>query len=607
MELRRIFDALLHQKEQHPLQKSLGYNKDGKWTYFSTQQVYDMAVHLAGGLLNLGIQPGEKVAIAAYKNRPEWTITDVATQMIGVINVPLYPTISPREYEYILNDAGVKYAFVGAMDLYDKVAEAQANVSTLETIYTFDRQDGRPYWEDIFDASKASEVEAASANVKTDDLATIIYTSGTTGNPKGVMLTHKNITSNIKNVKELLPLNEGQLALSFLPLCHIFERTASFSYLYNCIEVVFTGTDNLGGDDGDLKAIRPNFFTTVPRLLEKVYEKIYNKGLELTGVKKSLFFWALGLTEDYAYDKQYSGLAKIRRNIADKLIFSKWREALGGRVEGILTGAAPCPVKMAQVFSAAGIPIREGYGLTETSPGLTIGRYDKGGALLGTVGPALPGVDIIIDPSDGHYREGEGEILAKGDNIMQGYYNKPDATAAVFKEMDGATWFCTGDVGKFVKGPDGSQFLKITDRKKELLKTSGGKYVAPAPIENKMKEDFLVEQIMVIGDKRKFVSAIIVPAEEALKDWCENNGVSWSSCSEAIKDDKVIAAYQAVIDRFNPEFSHIEQVKKFELVASQWEPIKTDGTAAELTPTMKLKRRVIREKYADIIDGIYAD
>lgn len=607
MELRRIFDTLSYQKKHHPLQKSLGYNKDGKWTYFSTQEVHDMAVNLAGGLLSLGIQAGEKVAISAYKNRPEWTITDIATQMIGVINVPLYPTISPREYEYILNDAGVKYAFVGAMDLYDKVAEAKASVSTLEAIYTFDRQEGRLYWEDIFDASKATEVVSASDQVKPEDLATIIYTSGTTGNPKGVMLTHNNIVSNIVNVKELLPLNPGQLALSFLPLCHIFERTASFSYLYNCIEVVFTGTDNLGGDDGDLKAIRPNFFTTVPRLLEKVYEKIYNKGLELTGVKKSLFFWALGLTEDYAYDKQYSGLAKVKNNMADKLIFSKWREALGGRVQGILTGAAPCPVKMAQVFSAAGIPIREGYGLTETSPGLTIGRFEKNGALLGTVGPALPGVDIVIDPSDGHYREGEGEILAKGDNIMQGYYNKPDATAAVFKEMNGEKWFCTGDVGKFVSGPDGSQFLKITDRKKELLKTSGGKYVAPAPIENKMKEDFLIEQIMVIGDKRKFVSAIIVPAEEALKDWCENNGVSWSSCSEAIKDNKVIAAYQAVIDRFNPEFSHIEQVKKFELVASQWEPIKTDGSAAELTPTMKLKRRVIREKYAEIIDGIYTD
>ena len=596
MEIRRIFDTLSYQKQHYPLQKSLGYNNNGKWTYFSTQEVHEMAVKLAGGLLSLGIQAGEKVAIAAYKNRPEWTITDIATQMIGVINVPLYPTISPREYEYILNDAGVKYAFVGAMDLYDKVTEAKANVSTLETIYTFDRQEGRPYWEDIFDASNETEVMSISDQVKPEDLATIIYTSGTTGNPKGVMLTHNNIVSNIVNVKELLPLNPGQLALSFLPLCHIFERTASFSYLYNCIEVVFTGTDNLGGDDGDLKAIRPNFFTTVPRLLEKVYEKIYNKGLELTGVKKSLFFWALGLTEAYAYDKQYAGLAKVKNNIADKLIFSKWREALGGRVQGILTGAAPCPVKMAQVFSAAGIPIREGYGLTETSPGLTIGRFEKNGALLGTVGPALPGVDIFIDPSDGHYREGEGEILAKGDNVMQGYYNKPDATAAVFKEIDGEKWFCTGDVGTFVKGPDGSQFLKITDRKKELLKTSGGKYVAPAPIENKMKEDFLVEQIMVIGDKRKFVSAIIVPAEEALKDWCENNGVSWSSCAEVLKDDKVIAAYQSIIDRFNPEFSHIEQVKKFELVASQWEPIKTDGSAAELTPTMKLKRRVIREK-----------
>lgn len=605
MELTRIFDTLFYQKEHHPLQRCMGYKKDGAWTYFSTDEVIDMAVQLAGGLLSLGLEPGDKVAIAAYQNRPEWTITDVATQLIGVISVPLYPTISPREYEYILNDAGVKYALVGAEDLYDKVKEAQAQVSTLKDIYTFDEQEGRPYWKSIFDNSRKEEVMKRSEEVKNEDLATIIYTSGTTGNPKGVMLTHNNIVSNVINVKELLPLTRGEIALSFLPLCHIFERTASFSYLYNCIEIVFTGTDNLGGDDGDLKAIQPNFFTTVPRLLEKVYEKIYNKGLELTGVKKSLFFWALSLTDDYEYDKQYGGLSGIKRSIADKLIFSKWREALGGRVKGILTGAAPCPVKMAKVFSAAGIPIREGYGLTETSPGLTIGRYEKGGAMLGTVGPALPSVEIKIDPSDGHYQDGEGEILAKGPNVMLGYYNKPEATADVFKEIDGEKWFCTGDVGKLVKGPNGQEFLQITDRKKELLKTSGGKYVAPAPIENKLKEDFLVEQVMVIGDKRKFVSALIVPAPEALKDWCESNGVAWTTLDEVIQNEKVIAQYQRIIDKYNPEFSHIEQIKRFQLLNSSWEPVKEDGSAAELTPTMKLKRRVIREKYANAIDGMY--
>jgi len=366
--------------------------------------------------------------------------------------------------------------------------------------------------------------------------------------------------------------------------------------------VHFTGTDNLGGDEGDIKDVKPIFFTTVPRLLEKVYEKIYNKGLELTGVKKKLFFWALSLTDDYEYDDDTSG---FKWKIADKLIFSKWREALGGNVKGILTGAAACPVKMAKVFSAAGVPIREGYGLTETAPGLTINKYSKNGAMLGTVGPTLDNVTIKIDPSDGNYKEGEGEILAKGSNIMMGYYKKPDKTAEVFKEIDGEKWFCTGDVGKLVTGPGGNTFLKITDRKKELLKTSGGKYVAPAPIENKFKEDFLIEQMMVVGEKQKFVSALIVPAKEALKDWCSENGVEWTSLNEVLENDKVKAHYQTVINEFNPNFSHIEQIKKFALLPTDWEATKEDGTDAELTPTMKLKRRVIREKYKKEIDKIY--
>ncbi|MEM8908481.1 MAG: AMP-binding protein, partial [Bacteroidota bacterium] len=293
-------------------------------------------------------------------------------------------------------------------------------------------------------------------------------------------------------------------------------------------------------------------------------------------------------------------------SIADKLIFSKWREALGGNVKGILTGAAPCPVKIAKVFSAAGIPIREGYGLTETSPGLTINRYDQGGAQLGTVGPPLKNVEIKIDASDGDYRQGEGEILAKGPNVMMGYYKKPEKTAEVFKEMDGIRWFRTGDIGKMVSGPNGEPFLKITDRKKELLKTSGGKYVAPAPIENKFKEDFLIEQMMVVGDKKKFVSALIVPATEALQNWCECNDVNWEGKSKAIQHPKVIGHYQTIINQYNPQFSHIEQIKKFVLIDSEWEPTKTDGTDAELTPTMKLKRRVIREKYKSEIDNIYS-
>ena len=605
MEPTRLFDFIRYQQENFPQQQAIGgRNAAGEWTYYSTDEIIDKANKVSRGLLKLGVKAGDKVALVVYKNRPEWTMMDLGIQQIGAINVPVYPTISPAEYEYIFNDAGVKLCFAGIGDLYDKVASAQTNVSTLENIYTLDPQEGRPYWEDIFTDEGQEEVEARMAAVNPAELATIIYTSGTTGNPKGVMLSHNNIVSNVLGVKKYLPISTGEIALSFLPLCHIFERTASYSFIYNGINIVFTGTDNLGGEEGDLQAIKPHFFTTVPRLLEKVYEKIYNKGLDLTGLKKTLFFWALDLTDDYDYDKKYGGLSGIQRNIADKLIFSKWRDALGGRIKGILTGAAPCPVKIMRVFSAAGIPIREAYGLTETSPALTFNRYTPKNACMGTVGMVFEGVDIRIDTA-GEYREGEGEIIAKGPNIMMGYYNKPEATAEVIEEVDGERWFHTGDVGTWVTGPNGEKFLKITDRKKELLKTSGGKYVAPAPIESLCKEDFLIEQVMVVGDKRKFVSALIVPAVEALENFCEENDITWKGLDGAVRDDKVIGEYQRIIDSLNPNFSKIEQIKKFTLLPTSWDAVKEDGSTAELTPTMKLKRRVIREKFGKEIEEMY--
>ncbi len=603
MAVTRLFDFIYYQKENCPQEKAFGHKINGEWKYYSTDQIIVMANQASRGLIKMGVHPGDKVALIVYKNRPEWVIMDIAIQQVGAINVPVYPTISPGEYEYIFNDAGVKVAFVGQGDLFEKVNSKIDAIPTLTDIYTFDKADGRKYWEDIFTEEGQDIVEDRKAGVKPEELATLIYTSGTTGNPKGVMLSHNNIVSNVRCVNDLLPLDSGDIALSFLPICHIFERSAAYSYAYSGINVVFTGTDNLGGENGDLRAVQPHFFTTVPRLLEKVYEKIYNKGLELTGMKKKLFFWALSLTDNYDFDKSPG----LKDKIADKLIFSKWREALGGNVKGILTGAAACPMKMVKVFSAAGIPIREGYGLTETSPGLTINTFEKHGAMLGTVGPAIDIITVKIDASDGNYREGEGEILAKGPNIMMGYYNKPDATADVFKEIDGERWFMTGDIGKLIKGPGGNEFLKITDRKKELLKTSGGKYVAPAPIENKFKEDFLIEQMMVVGEKQKFVSALIVPAPEALQNWCENNGVKWTSMEDAIKNPAVISQYQKCIDGFNPGFSHIEQIKKFALLNTTWDAVKEDGSKAELTPTMKLKRRVILEKYQGAIDDIYAN
>lgn len=604
----RAFDTIFYQQKKFPLKESFSHRPPGskEWTSFSTDQIISSSQKMAGGLLNLGLQKGDKIALISYKNRPEWTIMDLAAQQLGIITVPVYPTISSSDYDYIFNDAEVKYAFVGTGDLYDKVVKAKANISTLKDIYTFDHQTGRKHYESLIDESRLAEVAKIAETIKPDDVMTFIYTSGTTGNPKGVVLTHNNLVHIIKSTIDLLPTKPGNQVLSFLPMCHIFERTVSYSYIAKSAKVYFTGTDNLGGPSGDLQAVKPYFFTTVPRLLEKVYEKIYNTGLTLTGFKKKLFFWALSLTDDYVYDKKYSGIAGIKHSIADKLIYSKWREALGGNINGIVTGAAPCPVKIMRVFSAAGIPIREGYGLTETSPSLTVNTYEPEGALMGTVGRPIEGVDILIDRSEGEYQAGEGEILAFGPNIMQGYYNKPDKNAEVFKNIDGKVWFKTGDIGKMVKGPGGHDFLKITDRKKELLKTSGGKYVAPAPIENKFKEDFLIEHMMVVGEKRKFVSAVLVPSAEALQNWCKENGVPFNSLAEVCKNEKVIARYQEIVNQFNPLFSHIEQIKKFTLLPTTWDAVKADGSKPELTPTMKLKRRVVREKFEKEIDEMYS-
>ncbi|NKI32769.1 AMP-dependent synthetase/ligase [Croceivirga thetidis] len=603
----RLFDLLYHQQEKFPLENALN-SRDSKneWQSFSTNQIVEMAEQAASGLLNLGLKKGDKIALVAYKNRPEWLIMDFAIQMAGMISVPLYPTISVGEYEYILNEAEVKAAFCGALDLVDKLSATQKKVKSLKHIYVFDEETKGEYWTSIFDESKLDEVEAIKKEIKTEDLATIIYTSGTTGNPKGVMLSHSNIMHVVKETSPHLTAKAGENVLSFLPLCHIFERAVAVVYIYMGACVYFVGTDNLSGPDGDLQAVKPVTFSSVPRLLEKVYEAIYNKGLALEGTKKKLFFWALDMTDDYKINQKLSFGKGLKWKIADKLIFSKWREALGGNVRAIITGAAPCPVKIIQVFCAAGIPIREGYGLTETSPTLTINTMEKDGVVLGTTGPIIKGVDIHID-TEGDYQEGEGEILAHGPNVMMGYYKKPEATAAVFTEIDGKKWFRTGDIGKIVEGENGRKFLKITDRKKELLKTSGGKYVAPAPIENKMKEDFLIEQMMVVGDKQKFVTALIVPAEEALKNWCEESEMNWDGLERMVKDENVLKKYQEVIDAYNPQFSHIEQVKKFALVPQQWLPIHEDGSDSELTPTLKLKRRVIRKKFAKEIADLYAE
>ncbi len=602
----RLFDLLYHQLNTNPLEASLSARDvDGIWNSYSTEGVKNYAEQAASGLVKLGLKPGDKVAMVIYKNRPEWVIMDFALQMAGLISIPLYPTISISEYEYILNETEVKAAFCGGLDLYDKLSLTSKNVPSLKSIYTFDKAKGRPFWEKILDKEGLNEVEEIKKKITGEDLVTIIYTSGTTGNPKGVMLTHNNIMHVIVETSKFLEVEAGENVLSFLPLCHIYERAVSLAWFHKGTSIYFCGTDNLSGPNGDLVSVKPVVFTTVPRLLEKLYEAIYNKGLNLKGAKKALFFWALRLTDNYELDQNLSPINKIKWGIADKLIFSKWRAALGGNVRLIVTGSAPCPLKIIRVFCAAGINVREAYGLTETSPTLTFNSVKPGGSVIGTVGYAINGVELYIDKSSGEYNQDEGEILAIGPNVMSGYYKKPEINAQVFKEIDGRKWFCTGDIGKLVKGPNGKEFLKITDRKKELLKTSGGKYVAPAPIENRIKENFVIDQIMVIGDKQKFVSALIVPSEDGLKNWCRHKKIKWTNLEDMVKQDRILAKYQKVIDSYNPEFSHIEQIKKFRIVPAVWLPIHEDDSEAELTPTLKLKRRVIREKYKKEIQEIY--
>ena len=598
----RLFDYLYRQRDSNPVEKSVGQKKGEQWLFYSSQELVDAAERLASGLIDKGYKAGDKISIVSYKNRPEWLIVDIATQLLGIVNVPLYPTISPKEYVYILNDANVKACFVGDLDLYDKVSIAQKDVSSLQEIFTMDKQDGRPYWESIFSDKNLDAVRSSTAQIDPDALTTLIYTSGTTGNPKGVMLTHRNIVTVVEDTGKSLLDTDKERVLSFLPFCHIFERAVIYAYLKKSCSVYCTGTDNLGGETGDLQTVKPNFFTTVPRLLEKIYDKIYSKGLSLTGAKKKLFFWALDQTDNYEFDKPLSG---FKFAIADKLIFSKWRAALGGELRGIVTGAAPMPAKIARVFSAAGIPILEGYGLTESSPTLSVNNFDH--AKIGTVGTVIASVDLHIELDENNYGPGAGEILAAGPNIMQGYFNKPEKNAEVFTELNGKKYLRTGDIGKLVDGPGGLKYLKITDRKKELLKTSGGKYVAPAPIENLLKEDILIEQVMVVGDGKKFVSALIIPSEDALKEFCKQENISWSSMDQLIQNEEVIKSVQACIDKVNPQFSKVEQIKKFKLISQAWEPVKEDGTVSELTPTLKLKRRVIREKCASAIQDIYSE
>ncbi|MFN5033857.1 MAG: AMP-dependent synthetase/ligase, partial [Bacteroidota bacterium] len=557
----RLFDCLAINVRENPLEDMLAAKEGGQWKKYSTATVKEMVDKLSAGLLSIGVGCGDmspegrdKVAILS-KNRPEWIMLDLAVQQIGAILTPLYPTINVNELEFVLNDAQAKVVFVNDQDLYLKVLSLKDRLPQLKFIYTFEHVANAAHWKELLQASTPALIEqipSISARIGGEDLATIIYTSGTTGTPKGVMLSHSNVMTNVKASLPCFPPGDNMRALSFLPLNHILERMVTYLYLYKGTAIYYAESMDTIGDN--LKEVKPHLFTTVPRLLEKVYDKIMLKGNELTGTKRKLFFWAHSLAEKFEINTSLSPLYKFQLALANKLIFSKWREALGGNVKAIISGGAACQVRLIRIFTAARIVIMEGYGLTETSPVISVNRFDENGREFGSVGPFIEGVEVKIAE--------DGEILCKGPNIMMGYYKRPDLTTEVMQ----GDWFMTGDIGTF----SSRGHLKITDRKKELFKTSGGKYVAPLPIESRLKESIFIEQTMVIGADRKFVSALIVPSFPNLLDWCRQQGIQETDPAMLCKHPRIIEHYQELIESFNKFFNPVEQVKKFSLLPNDW-------------------------------------
>lgn len=587
MDVRRAFDILPHQLAASPKSDALAAKIDGQWVPKSTQQLQDEANLVSLGLVALGLKHSDKVAIISM-NRPEWMLADFGISQTGAVSVPMYPSITVEDYKYIFTDAGVRAVFVADKKLYDKVKEATADLDIpAENIFTFDQVAGARHFDELLALGKKgnpADLEPLKAAVQPNDLLTIIYTSGTTGSPKGVMLSHDNILSNCRSSQRFVPVSKEDKALSFLPLCHIFERMVTYLYMINGVSIYYAESMEVIADN--LREVKPQIFTTVPRLLEKVYDKIVAKGHEQEGVKKSLFFWALDLGLKYDTQKSHGFLYNTQLALANKIIFNKWRDALGGNLRCIVSGGGALQPRLARVFWAAGIRVMEGYGLTETSPVIAVGGYEPENNMIGTVGPIVDNVEVKIAP--------DGEILTKSASVMKGYYNQPDLTA---KEFDEEGWFHTGDIGELVNG----KFLKITDRKKEMFKTSGGKYIAPQVIEGKLKEDPLIEQAMVVGADQKFPSALIIPSFADLKSWCKRNNVD-CNCSneELIKNEKVVDLYEGLVKKYNQSFAQWEQVKRVALLPELW-----SVETGELTPTMKVKRKVITENNKELIEGLY--
>jgi len=587
-EAKRLFDFPYYQLEKYNLQESLVTKYNGEWKAISTQEYIDKANALSRGLLRMGVKPNDKIAIISMTNRTEWNICDIGILQTGAQDVPIYPTISEDEYEYVLNHSEAIYCFVSCKEVLEKINKIKSNVPSLKEVYCFDEIEGCKNYNEVLklgeDKSNQEEVETRKDAITEDDLATLIYTSGTTGKPKGVMLSHKNIASNAKHSAERLPLDLGNSkSLSFLPVCHIYERMLLYMYQYCGVSIYFA--ESLETISENLKEVKPEVMSAVPRLLEKVYDKIIGKGADLTGVKKKLFFWAVELGLKYEPYGQNGWFYETQLKVARKLIFSKWQEALGGNLKAIASGSAALQPRLARVFNAAGVPVMEGYGLTETSPVVSVNDMRNHGFKIGTVGKPLAETEVKIAE--------DGEILIKGPQVMCGYYKDQEKTDEVLKEG----YFYTGDIGEIDK--DG--FLKITDRKKEMFKTSGGKYVAPQLLENAMKQSRFIDQIMVVGEGEKMPAALIQPNFDFVEEWASKKGIDLGKDqAEMITNQKLIDRIQKEVDFYNERFGNWEKVKRFELTPDIW-----SIESGHLTPTMKMKRKVIKEKYLDLYNKIY--
>jgi len=585
-EITRLFELPHRQLELYSKEVMFSTKIDGVWNAVSTKSFIEKANALSKGLIELGINSGDKIALVS-PNRVEWNIMDIAIQQVGAIGVPIYPNISLNDYTFIFNDAGIKICFTGSEELYAKIDSIKKDIPTLDKTYCFDKIDGTYFYEDIIEIGKEislTEVQKRMDAINYEDLATMIYTSGTTGNPKGVMLSHQNLLSNVRACKERIPADENSRCLSFLPVCHVYERMLHYLYMYCGCSIYFAESMDTIGDN--IREVKPHVFTAVPRLLEKVYEKIMAKGDDLTGIKRKLFFWAVALGEEFDLSGK-SAWYNFKLKIARKLIFSKWQEALGGEVNAIASGSAALSPRLARIFLAAGVPILEGYGLTETSPVISVNCF-KNGIKIGSVGTTIDDVTVKIAE--------DGEILVKGPNVMMGYYNNPEKTA---EEIDAEGWFHTGDIGQIEDG----KFLRITDRKKEIFKTSGGKYIIPQMMENKFKESRFIEQIMVIGEGQKHPAALIVPQFEFIKDWAKRKEYSMDTSNASIcANDKVIERIQKEVDKYNANYGSFEQIKKFALLDRE---LSVEG--GELTPTLKLKRKIILSLHESKVVEIYGE